>query len=81
MNVAAEYVFSRHITIKSKEEYEEEIFRTIKNCVASFSFDKGDNFVHYLKAGMNYRRASPAVSDFSMKNLSIDRKFIILALV
>jgi hypothetical protein len=30
---------------------------------------------------MNYRRASPAVSDFSMKNLSIDRKFIILALV
>jgi hypothetical protein len=25
---------------------------------------------------MNYRRASPEVSDFSMKNLSIDRKFI-----
>jgi hypothetical protein len=25
---------------------------------------------------MNYRRASPAVSDFSMKNLSIERKFI-----
>lgn len=52
MNVAAEYVFSRHIIIKNKEEYGEEIFKTIKNCIASFNFDKGDNFVHYLKAGI-----------------------------
>jgi hypothetical protein len=25
---------------------------------------------------MNYHRASPAVSDFSMKNLLIERKFV-----
>jgi predicted nucleic acid-binding protein len=40
-----------------------------------------DHFELLSNQEMNYRRACPAVSDFSMKNLSIDKKFIILVLI
>jgi hypothetical protein len=49
---AAEYIFSKHITIKNKEEYGEEIFTTIKNCIGLFDSTKGDNFVYYLRASI-----------------------------
>jgi hypothetical protein len=52
MNTTAEYVFSKHIIIKNKEGYGEEIFTTIKNCIGSFDFTKGSNFPHYLKASI-----------------------------
>jgi hypothetical protein len=52
MDTTAKYIFSEHVYIKNKGEYGEEIFITIKNCVGSFTFDKGNDFLHYLKASI-----------------------------
>jgi hypothetical protein len=51
VNAAAEYIF-KCVPMPNKEEYGEEIFTTIRNCVASFDRDKGFSFVHYLAASI-----------------------------
>jgi hypothetical protein len=52
INTTAEYIFSKHVIIPNKEEYGEEIFNTVKYCINSFAADKGNNFVHYLRASL-----------------------------
>jgi hypothetical protein len=59
INTTAEYVF-KYLPIPNKEEYGEEIFTTINNCIASFTSGRGTNFLHYLKASLKNNLANGA---------------------
>jgi hypothetical protein len=79
MNTTAEYIFSKHIIIKNKEEYGEEIFATIKNCIGSFDFTKGDNFLYYLKASIRQNLIKSSVQNVysnKLNGLSISSKTV-----
>jgi hypothetical protein len=79
MNTTAEYIFSKHVIIKNKEEYGEEIFATMKNCIGSFDFTKGDNFLYYLKASIRQNLIKSSVQNVysnKLNGLSISSKTI-----
>jgi DNA-directed RNA polymerase specialized sigma subunit len=67
INAAAEYIF-KCVPIPNKEEYGEEIFITIHNCVASFNPDKGVDFEHYLVASIKNNLSKNAVRHHYFKN-------------
>jgi DNA-directed RNA polymerase specialized sigma subunit len=79
INAGAEYIF-KYVPIPNKEEYGEEIFTTIHNCILSFNADKGANFVHYLRASIknNLARSVAQNHDFEKyQGLGISTKTII----
>jgi DNA-directed RNA polymerase specialized sigma subunit len=79
INAAAEYIF-KCVPIQNKEEYGEEIFTTINNCIASFNAGKGSNFVHYLRASIknNLARSAARNHDFEKyQGLGVSTKTIV----
>jgi hypothetical protein len=78
INTAAEYIFN-YSPIKNKENYGEEIFITIKDCIGLFDSDKGSNFVHYLNASVknNLTKSSVRHHEFDKyRGLGISSKTI-----